>query len=120
MIRRGKGTDTAWTKSTGSPSCTRSKRSSRRSRATGTSAFISEGLKPGCTSFRYAVCSGGSVCIIVGGLSYSSPISMVRIPLPEQKRSGSVLTSCTSAKRLSAQKPWVAFQATGASARMRA
>ena len=25
------------------------------------------GANPGWTSFRYTVCSGGSVCIIVGG-----------------------------------------------------
>ncbi len=52
---------------------------------------------------RYAVCSGGSVCIIVGGVGYSTPISKVRIPLAEQKRSGDLDTSITSAWRLRAQ-----------------
>ena len=28
-----------------------------------------DGLKPGCTSLRYRVCCGGSVCIMVGGAS---------------------------------------------------
>ncbi len=28
-----------------------------------------DGLKPGCTSRRYRVCCGGSVCIMVGGVS---------------------------------------------------
>ena len=78
-------------------------RSTSRAWATGTSAFISDGLNAGWTCLRYAVCSGGSVCIIVGGLSYSSPISRVRIPFFEQKRAGSVDTSWHSAYPLSAQ-----------------
>ena len=120
MMRSGKGTETASTTSTGSSGVTRSNRSSRRSRATASSAVINDGLNPGWTSLRYAVWSGGSVCIIVGGDGYSMPISMVRIPPLELNRRESVETSWTSSYRLSAQNPCVAFQATGASARSRA
>ena len=97
MMRSGNGTDTCSTTSTGSPARMPSVRSTSRPLATGTSAFISDGLKAGWTCLRYAVCSGGSVCIIVGGLSYSTPISRVRIPFFDEKRVGSVDTSWHSA-----------------------
>ena len=58
---------------------------------------ITDGRNPGATSLRYAVCSGGSVCIIVGGVAYSTPISMARIPRREQKVSGSVDAANTPA-----------------------
>ena len=78
------------------------------------------GRKPGWTRPRYRVWSGGSVCIIVGGVAYSEPISKTMIPLEEQKVSGSRDTVVTSACRLATQTPAVPFQATGASARRRA
>ena len=42
---------------------------------------------------------------MVGGAGYSAPISMVRIPLPEQKVSGSREMATTSSWRLATQKP---------------
>jgi hypothetical protein len=45
---------------------------------------------------------------------------MTRIPRPEQKVSGSVDAAITSSHRLTAQKPFVSFHATGASLRKRA
>ena len=56
-----------------------------------------DGRNPAAVAVRNRVCSGGSVCIIVGGEGYSTPISMVRIPLAEQKRAGSRDTASTSA-----------------------
>ena len=79
-----------------------------------------DGANPGCTSLRYRVWSGGSVCIIVGGLGYSTPISNVRIPLPEQNVSGSREIATTSACFETAQYPSCAFHASGASRRSRA
>ena len=79
-----------------------------------------DGLKPGCTRRRYRVCCGGSVCIMVGGLGYSAPISMTRMPFPELNVSGSRETAVTSAWRLTNHRPWVSLRATGASARSRA
>ena len=105
MIWSGNGTDTAATKSTGSPACTSSSNAPAPAAHVSSSARITLGPKPGCTSLRYAVCAGGSVCIIVGGDSYVAPISMTRIPRAELKVAGSVETVMTSSWRLSAQKP---------------
>ncbi len=57
---------------------------------------------------------------MVGGDGYSAPISMVRMPLPEQKVAGSREMATTSAWRLATQKPPAWLWAIGASARRRA
>ncbi len=64
--------------------------------------------------------SGGSVCIIVGGVAYSDPISKVMIPFAEQYVAGSRETATTSSWRLTIHSPSGSFRATGASARNRA
>jgi len=48
-----------------------------------------DGRNPGWTRSRYRVWSGGSVCIIVGGVGYEAPISNVMMPLEEQNVPGS-------------------------------
>ena len=77
-----------------------------------------DGRKPGCTNRRYRVCTGGSVCIIVGGESYDFPISSVKIPCDEQNASGSVPIDATSGCVVTAQNPPArssgSCQATGA------
>jgi hypothetical protein len=57
---------------------------------------------------------------MVGGEGYSAPISMVRMPLPEQKVSGSREMATTSSWRLATQNPPARLWAIGASARSRA
>ena len=52
MIMSGNGTETAGTKSTGSPSASAATNPRARSRTAGSSARITDGAKPGCTSFR--------------------------------------------------------------------
>jgi hypothetical protein len=51
------------------------------------------------------VWAGGSVCIIVGGVSYVVPISLSRMPRPEQNVAGSRAAMVTSAWRASTQAP---------------
>ena len=58
---------------------------------------MKEGRNPGWTRVRYRVWSGGSVCIMVGGVGYSAPISNTMIPLAEQNVAGSRETATTSA-----------------------
>ena len=59
----------------------------------------------------------GSVCIIVGGLGYSVPISNTKIPLPEQNRLGSTDASCTGAWWDATHHPPTSLRATGPRAR---
>jgi len=67
MIETGNGIATSAVKSTTSPARKRSTKLAARARMRVSIARITCGAKPGCTSFRYRECSGGSVCIIVGG-----------------------------------------------------
>ena len=62
------------------------------------------GRKPGGPA-RGNGLGGGSVCIMVGGVGYSAPISMAMMPWPEQKVSGSRETATTSSWRLATQNP---------------
>ncbi len=93
----GRGTATSDTMSTGSPGSIPATRARVRSRTPLSSVRMKEGRKPGCTRPRYRVWSGGSVCIMVGGVAYSDPISNTMIPFDEQKVSGSRETATTSA-----------------------
>ena len=53
------------------------------------------------------------MCIMVGGVGYSAPISNTMMPLAEQKVSGSRETAMTSACRLTTQKPGESFRPPG-------
>ena len=69
MMKRGNGTETDSTKSIVLPAAIRSTSGFARRRTSSSSARMRPGAKPGCTSLRYTACSGGSVCIIVGGVT---------------------------------------------------
>ena len=84
MTCTGSGTASGGTMSTGSSRGRASTSTRAASRTEPSRVFTTRRPNAGCTSDRYRVWAGGSVCIIVGGVAYSAPISKVRMPLPEQ------------------------------------
>ncbi len=115
-----RGTASSDTTSTGVPASMPSTSARVRARTPSSRDRTKVGRNPGCTRLRYRVCAGGSVCIMVGGVAYSLPISKTMIPRPEQKVSGSRETVTTSACRLATQNPRDSLRTRGASARNRA
>jgi hypothetical protein len=69
MTRSGSGTAKPSTTSTACSVGRASRSSAVTARTVGSSDRTTDGLNPGWTSDRYRVWAGGSVCIIVGGLS---------------------------------------------------
>ena len=69
ITRSGNGTASSPTTSTASPAGSAATARRARARMTSSSLRITDGANAGCTSLRYRVWAGGSVCIIVGGVS---------------------------------------------------
>ncbi len=68
MTCSGRGTANSDTMSTGTPGSSRSTNVLVRARTASSSPRMNFGRKPGCTRARYRVWSGGSVCMMVGGV----------------------------------------------------